>query len=48
MADRRVKVIFSAEIQNFKSAMDAAATATQKAKKASEEAGKAAEKSAPV
>ena len=46
MADRRVKVIFSAEIQNFKSAMDAAATATQKAKKASEEAGKAADKSA--
>ncbi|QDG65851.1 phage tail tape measure protein [Pseudarthrobacter sp. NIBRBAC000502772] len=46
MADRRVKVVFSAEIQNFKSAMDAAATATQKAKTASEAAGKAADKSA--
>jgi TP901 family phage tail tape measure protein len=46
MADRRVKVIFSAEIQNFKSAMDAAAQATQKSKTASEAAGKAADKSA--
>lgn len=41
MADRRVKVIFSAEIQGFKSAMAEAAAATQKAKKASEESSKA-------
>ena len=46
MADRRVKVIFSAEIQNFKSAMDTAATATQKAKTASEAVGKASDKAA--
>lgn len=42
MADRRVKVIFSAEIQGFKQAMDEAAKATQKSKKASEDADKAA------
>jgi len=41
MADRRVKVIFSAEIQNYKSAMAEAAASTEKTKKASEEAGKA-------
>jgi TP901 family phage tail tape measure protein len=39
--ERRVKVIYSAEIQNYKSAMEAAAAATEKIKKASEEAGKA-------
>lgn len=43
MADRRVKVVFSAEIQNYKSAMEAAAAATEKTKKAAEQAGKAAE-----
>lgn len=43
MAERRVKVVFSAEIQNFKASMDAAAQATEKTKKASEEAGKATE-----
>lgn len=43
MADRRVKVIFSAEIQGFKKAMDDVAQATQKAKKATEDAGKAAD-----
>lgn len=43
MADRRVKVIFSAEIQGFKRAMDEAAQATQKAKKASEESSQAAD-----
>jgi len=43
MADRRVKVVFSAEIQGFRQAMDEAAKATQKTKKASEDAGKAAE-----
>jgi len=42
MAERRVKVIFSAEIQGFKQAMDEAAKATQKTKKASEDADKAA------
>lgn len=46
MAERRVKVVFSAEIQNFKSAMDTAAQATSKAKTASDDAGKAADKSA--
>jgi TP901 family phage tail tape measure protein len=46
MADRRVRVVFSAEIQGFKQAMAAAATATEKAKRASEESGKAADKSA--
>lgn len=43
MADRRVKVVFSAEVQNFKSAMAEAASATDKTRKASEEAGKASE-----
>ena len=43
MADRRVKVIFSAEIQGFKSAMAEAAQATKKAKEASEESSKAAD-----
>ena len=46
MAERRVKVVFSAEIQNFKASMEAAAQATTKAKEASEKAGKAADKSA--
>lgn len=46
MAERRVSVKFSAEISNFKSAMEAAAQATTKAKKASEDAGKAADQSA--
>lgn len=43
MADRRVKVIFSAEIQGFKSAMEEAARASEKAKKATEDTGKAAD-----
>lgn len=43
MADRRVKVTFSAEIQGFKSAMEEAARATEKTKKATEDAGKAAD-----
>lgn len=43
MADRRVKVVFSAEVQGFKSAMEEAARATEKAKKSSEDAGKAAD-----
>ncbi|MCA4132969.1 phage tail tape measure protein [Arthrobacter sp. M4] len=43
MADRRVKVIFSAEIQNFKKAMEEAAQATQKTKKSSEESSQAAD-----
>lgn len=43
MAERRVSVKFSAEIQGFKAAMAEAAAATQKTKKASEEAGKAAD-----
>ncbi len=43
MADRRVKVVFSAEIQGFKQAMDEAAKATEKTKKASEESSKAAD-----
>jgi TP901 family phage tail tape measure protein len=46
MPERRVKVIFSAEVQGLKAAMAAAATATKEAKKASEEASKAADKSA--
>ena len=48
MAERRVKVTFSAEIQNFKAGMAAAAAATEKTKAASEAAGKAAEKSSQV
>jgi TP901 family phage tail tape measure protein len=43
MADRRVKVIFSAEIQGFKRAMDEAAAATKKTAKASEDSSKAAD-----
>lgn len=43
MADRRVKVIFSAEIQGFKRAMDEAAQATKKVKDSSEEASKSAD-----
>ena len=43
MADRRVKVIFGAEIQGFKSAMAEAAQATEKVKKSSEESSKAAD-----
>lgn len=43
MADRRVKVVFSAEIQNYRQAMADAAAATEKLKKASEETGKASE-----
>jgi len=43
MADRRVKVVFAAEIQGFKSAMEEAARATEKTKKATEDAGKAAD-----
>ena len=43
MADRRVKVTFSAEIQNYKQAMADAAAATEKLKKSSEDAGKASE-----
>jgi TP901 family phage tail tape measure protein len=46
MAERRVSVKFSAEIQGFKASMEAAAQATQKAKTASDDAGKAADKSA--
>jgi TP901 family phage tail tape measure protein len=43
MADRRVKVIFGAEIQGFKSAMAEAAAATEKVKKSSEDSSKAAD-----
>lgn len=43
MPERRVKVIYSAEIQNYKAAMEAAAAATEKTKKAAEDAGKASE-----
>lgn len=43
MAVRRVKVVFSAEIQGFKRAMEEAAQATQKTKKASEDSSKAAD-----
>jgi TP901 family phage tail tape measure protein len=43
VADRRVKVIFSAEIQGFKAAMAEAAAATKKTKEASEESSKAAD-----
>jgi TP901 family phage tail tape measure protein len=43
MADRRVKVTFSAEIQNFVAAMKAASRATEETKKASEGAGLAQE-----
>ena len=43
MAERRVSVKFTAEIQGFKSAMAEAAQATRKAKEASEESSKAAD-----
>ena len=43
MADRRVKVIFSAEIQGFKQAMEQAAQATKKTQQASEDSSKAAD-----
>lgn len=43
MADRRVKVVFSAEIQGFKRAMEEAAQSTEKMKKSSEESFKAAD-----
>ena len=43
MADRRVKVIFSAEIQGFKQAMAEAAASTEKVKKGAEESSKAAD-----
>jgi len=43
VADRRVKVVFSAEIQGFKRAMEEAAQATKKTKTASEESSKAAD-----
>lgn len=46
MAERRVSVKFSAEISNFKSAMESAAAATSKAKTAADAAGKAADQSA--
>jgi len=45
MAERRVSVRFSAEIQGFKAAMAEAAAATQRTKKATEETGKAADTS---
>jgi TP901 family phage tail tape measure protein len=43
MADRRVKVTFSAEIQGFKRAMEEAAQSTQKVSKASQDSSKAAD-----
>ena len=46
MAERNVRVRFIAEILNFKKGMEEAAAATEKVKKASEEAGKAAQKNA--
>ena len=44
-SQRNVSVKFSAEIQNYKAAMEAAAKATEKVKKSSEDAGKAADQS---
>ena len=44
--ERRVKVIYSAEIQGYKQAMEQAAQANQKAKKAADDAGKAADQAA--
>lgn len=43
MAERRVSVKFSAEIQGFKSAMEEAARSTEKVKKSSEDSSKAAD-----
>lgn len=48
MADRRVKVTFSAEVQNFVASMKAAASATDKTKLATEAAGKASEQASKV
>lgn len=48
MADRRVKVVFSAEVQNFKAGMAEAAAATNKTKQATEAAGKASEQASKV
>ena len=45
-SQRNVSVRFTAEIQGFKASMEAAAAATQKARQASEDAGRAADKSA--
>jgi len=44
--ERRVKVIYSAEIQGYKQAMEQAAQANAKAKKAADDAGKAADQAA--
>ncbi|MCT9624281.1 phage tail tape measure protein [Pseudarthrobacter equi] len=44
--ERRVKVIYSAEIQGYKRAMEESAQANQKSKKAAEDAGKAADQAA--
>lgn len=44
--ERRVKVIYSAEIQGYKQAMEQAAQANDKAKKAADNAGKAADQAA--
>lgn len=43
MADRRVKVVFSAEIAGFKQAMADAAASTEKVKKSSEDSSKSAD-----
>jgi TP901 family phage tail tape measure protein len=43
MADRRVRVIFSAEIQGFRRAMEEAAQATRRTQQASEESSQAAD-----
>lgn len=40
MADRRVKVTFSAEVQNYKQALESAAQSTEKLKKAADDTGK--------
>lgn len=48
MADRRVKVVFSAEVQNFKAGMAEAEAATNKTKQATEAAGKASEQASKV
>lgn len=44
MADRRVKVVFSAEVQNYKAALEAAAKSTENLKKSADETGKVSEK----
>lgn len=48
MAERRVSVKFSAEIQNFKAATESMAQSTEKVKKASEDAGKASDAASKV